>query len=169
MQSKTIEIMVGLFILAGIIALVLLAFKVSGVDHLVSKQYYVVTANFDNIGGLKTNAPVSMAGVTIGQVEEINLDSQTLQATVTMVIDQKYKDIPADSSAGILTQGLLGSNYIGLTPGFDSDHVLKPGSEIVTTHSAVILETLIGQFLFNMKGDKDNTDDVSTGTAQPAV
>lgn len=155
MREKTIELYVGIFMLAGILALLVLALKVSGLSNTIGLNGYEVSASFDNIGSLKVRAPVTIAGVRVGQVTHIGLDTTTFKAVVTMRIDKAKKTIPADSSASIFTEGLLGSNYISLTPGFDTAY-LKEGDEIESTHPALILENLIGQFLFsiNKKGGK---------------
>jgi phospholipid/cholesterol/gamma-HCH transport system substrate-binding protein len=153
MRSKTIEIFVGLFMLAGLVALVILAFQVSGLTEVGNRNYYLLKANFDNIGDLKVRAPVTIAGVKVGQIQAITLDPRTFKAEVTLQIKNQTKSLPVDTTASILTQGLLGSNYISLTPGFDQTS-LKSGGIIATTHSALILENLIGQLLFNLKGDK---------------
>lgn len=158
MREKTIEITVGLFMLAGILALLMLALKVSGLSNTVGFEGYQVSANFDNIGSLKVRAPVTIAGVRVGQVTQIRLDPGTFKAVVTLKIDKNKNAIPEDSSASILTEGLLGSNYISLTPGFD-DTYLKEGDVIDSTHSALILENLIGQFLFSINKDKDSKGD----------
>jgi phospholipid/cholesterol/gamma-HCH transport system substrate-binding protein len=146
-SQKTVELFVGLFLLIAIFSLVFLAFRVSGLTPSFSEAGFKVTASFENIGGLKVRAPVAMAGVKVGEVSSIRLDSSTYQAIVTILLFQHK--VPDDSSASILTEGLLGSNYIGLTPGF-STKFLSSGSKIETTHPALILEKLIGQFLFNI-------------------
>lgn len=153
-KRSVIEILVGLFMIAGILALVFLAFRVSGLTEYSNRHNYVVYAEFDNIGDLKARAPVTIGGVRIGQVGDITLDKQTFRAKVSLLISDKFNDIPTDSTAGILTQGLLGSNYISLTPGFDNTFLQNKG-EIENTRSALILENLIGQFLLNMKGDSN--------------
>lgn len=153
MYSRTVEIVVGAFMAAGIAALMILAFKVSGFSYYSSGTYFTVTAPFDNIGGLKPRAPVSIAGVVIGRVEDITLNASTYRAEVKLLINKSENKLPADTSASILTQGLLGANYISLTPGFDTQF-LKNGSRLESTHSAMILENLIGQLLFSLKGDK---------------
>lgn len=155
MRKPIVELIVGLFMLVGILALVVLAFRISGLTNYGSGDTYAVTADFDNIGDLKPRAPVTLAGVTVGQVGTIKLDSKTFRAHVTLLIYARNKDIPTDSSASIFTQGLLGSNYISLTPGF-ADSNLKNGDHIEVTRSALILENLIGQFLYSFKGgEKD--------------
>ena len=150
MRERSIEIIVGLFMLAGVLALLILALKVSGLSNYVSTGGYTVTADFDNVGDLKVRAPVTMSGVKVGEVTGIGLNTTTFKAVVTMQINPDQNKIPTDSSASIYTQGLLGSNYVNLRPGFD-DTYLKQGSVIHDTHPALILEDLIGQFLFSIK------------------
>lgn len=158
MRSKIIDFIVGLFILAGFLGLLLLAFKVSGLTTAIgNNHYYRVVAEFDNIGDLSVRAPVSVSGVTVGRVSSIQLDPITFRAKVNLQIDNRFNQFPRDTSASILTQGLLGSNYISLSPGFDQTS-LKSGDVIETTHSALILENLIGQLLYNLKGDDSDAD-----------
>lgn len=152
MAKRTMEFIVGLFMLAGLAALVLLAFKVSGLTKIGNGDTYTVMAEFDNIGGLKIRAPVAIGGVRIGQVEGISLDKNSFRAVVTMRIENKFNNLPDDSSASIFTQGILGSNYISIVPGFEPES-LKSGDLIETTHSALILENLIGQLIYSMKSD----------------
>ena len=153
MRSKAIDFIVGLFMLAGLLGLLVLAFKVSGLTTVVSNgNNYSITADFDNVGALKVRALVSVSGVTVGRVMEIKLDPTTFRARVTLQINDKYNKFPMDTSASILTQGLLGSNYISLTPGFDQK-ILKAGGRIQTTHSALILENLVGQLIFNLQNN----------------
>ncbi|MDA8561961.1 outer membrane lipid asymmetry maintenance protein MlaD [Gammaproteobacteria bacterium] len=149
LSQKTIETMVGLFILLSVAALMTLAFKVSGLTSFFKQDGYIVSAEFDDIGQLKIRAPVKIGGVTIGEVNNILLDKDSYKAVVTMHINNKVKDIPKDSSASILTAGLLGDNYIAITPMY-SDIFLANGNKIENTHSAMILEKLIGQFLFSV-------------------
>lgn len=151
-RNRFAEFAVGLLMIAGLLALLVLAFKVSGLTTLEQGDTYILTADFDTVGSLKVRAPVSIGGVTIGRVTNVVLDPNTFRAKVTLRIDEKYNQIPTDTAASILTEGLLGSNYIGLTPGVEPD-VLKPNAEIETTHSALILENLIGQFLFSLKSN----------------
>jgi len=152
MAKRTMEFIVGLFMLAGLAALVLLAFKVSGLTKVGNGDTYIITAEFDNIGGLKVRAPVAIGGVRIGQVENIALDKNNFRAVVTMRIENKFNNLPDDSSASIFTQGILGSNYISVVSGFEPES-LKAGEAIETTHSALILENLIGQLIYSMKSD----------------
>ena len=151
MAKRTIEITVGLFMLAGLVALLMLALRVSGLSDVYSgKDGYIVYANFDNVGGLKPRARVSIAGVPVGRVLDINFNEKDYSARVKLLIYQDVDEIPDDTQASILTAGLLGDNYIGLNPESAwSDKYLKDGSEIVreNTHSAVILEELISKFV----------------------
>lgn len=154
-KYRYVDLSVGIFILISLAALLVLAVKVSGVSTLGSKPTYTVSAHFSNIGGLKVRAPVTVAGVKIGEVVGIALQPGTLNAKVTMRLRQD-KPIPYDdATARILTQGLLGSNYISLVPGFESEDksshaYLKDGDEVPHTQEAMILENLIGQLVFNM-------------------
>ena len=147
-QTRTIEISTGLFIILGFLALLFLATQTTNIKAYGESGGYSVTAAFTNIGGLKVRAPVTLAGVSVGSVTSVRLDPRTYNAVVTMRISDKYNQIPDDSSAAILTSGLLGEQYIGLSPGA-SETFLKNGSKIQQTQSAIILENLIGQFLFN--------------------
>ncbi len=147
-NRKTLELWVGLFVAAGILALAMLAFKVGNLTSADVVDGYRVKANFDNIGGLKVKAAVTMAGVRIGRVSAISFDNNKFQATVVMDIDGRYQKIPKDSSASILTSGLLGDQYIGIEPGGD-EASLKDGDVFLRTQSALVLEKLIGQVIFN--------------------
>lgn len=149
MRDRILEFWVGLFMLMGIIALFILSLKVSGLSSF-SSTGYTVTAAFDNIAGLKIRSPVTLAGVKIGQVSGIKLDTTQFKAIVTMRIDADQRKLPSDTSASILTQGLLGANYVSLKPGFDQVF-LKDGSTIQDTQPALILEDLIGQIIFSLK------------------
>lgn len=152
MHTRTVETLVGLFMLAGIIALLVLALKVSGLSNYVGGGGYIITADFDNVGDLKIRAPVTISGVRVGSVTDIQLNETTFKAQVSMRINSDKNKIPADTSASIFTQGLLGSNYVSLNPGFDQTD-LKNGDHIDNTHPALILENLIGQLLFSIKGN----------------
>lgn len=150
LRSKEIEIWVGIFVTLGLVALMVLAMKVSHLGNVFADTGYAITARFENIGGLKVRAPVKMGGVRIGRVSAIRFDDEKYQALVTMHIDPQYSRIPVDTSASIFTAGLLGEQYISLVPGAEEEylsdnHELDPG----LTQSAVILEQLIGQFLYN--------------------
>jgi phospholipid/cholesterol/gamma-HCH transport system substrate-binding protein len=154
MNRKSIEILVGMFVLLGLVGLLFLALKAANLATFGGNDTYTVTARFDNIGGLKVRAPVRSAGVTVGRVTAIGLDSKTFQGIVTLDIDRSFQ-FPRDSSAKILTSGLLGDQYVGIEPGGD-DKNLAPGQMITQTQSAVVLENLIGQFLFNKAADAGN-------------
>ncbi|HEY5683208.1 MAG TPA: outer membrane lipid asymmetry maintenance protein MlaD [Sulfuricaulis sp.] len=147
-NRKSLEVWVGLFVAAGIFALGMLAFKVGNLTTADVIDGYRIRANFDNVGGLKVKAAVTMAGVRIGRVTGIGFDNKKYQAVVTMDIDGKFKIIPNDSSASILTSGLLGDQYIGLEPG-GAEEYLKDGDVMRTTQSALVLEKLVGQVIFS--------------------
>ena len=148
MQMRTIEIVVGTFLLAGLISLAILAIRVSGFTVNPDQQTYTVIAKFDNIGGLVVRSKVSIAGVIVGTVTDIRLDQKTFMAKVVMNIDSEVNEISSDTTAAILTEGLLGGKFIGLSIGAEEDY-LKDGDEIYDTQSAIILEELIGQFLLD--------------------
>ncbi|MDO9071744.1 MAG: outer membrane lipid asymmetry maintenance protein MlaD [Rubrivivax sp.] len=145
MNKKGIEILVGGFVLLGMVGLVFLALKAANLGSVGGGDTYTLKANFDNVGGLKVRAPVRTAGVTVGRVTDIDLDGKTYLGVVTMEVARSYQ-FPKDSAAKILTAGLLGDQYIGLEPGGD-DANLSPGDTVPQTQSAVVLENLIGQFL----------------------
>lgn len=147
-NSRTVEILVGAFMAAGLVALFFLAMQVSNLSMTSSDDGYNITARFDNIGSLKVKAPVTMAGVRIGRVTQIRFDAQTYEAVVTLTIEDRYNFIPEDTFAKIFTAGLLGEQYVGLDPG-GSEVYLKGGDEISLTQSSLVLEEIIGQFLFN--------------------
>jgi phospholipid/cholesterol/gamma-HCH transport system substrate-binding protein len=145
MQMRTIEIVVGTFLLAGLISL---AIRVSGFTVNPDQQTYTVIAKFDNIGGLVVRSKVSIAGVIVGTVTDISLDQETFMAEVVMNIDSEVNEISRDTTAAILTEGLLGGKFIGLSIGAEEAY-LKDGDEIYDTQSAIILEELIGKFLLD--------------------
>jgi phospholipid/cholesterol/gamma-HCH transport system substrate-binding protein len=156
MQRKSLDLWVGLFVLLGAAALVFLALKAGNMSSLSFAPTYVVTTKFDNIGGLKPRAPVKSAGVVVGRVVDIRFDDKTFQAVVTLNLESGYK-FPKDSSAKILTSGLLGEQYIGLEPGGDTNN-LAAGDRIKMTQSAVVLENLISQFLFSKAAEGKDGD-----------
>ncbi|MCD6045461.1 MAG: mlaD [Gammaproteobacteria bacterium] len=158
MGQKSLETLVGFFILLAIAGLLMLAFKVSNLTTYQGNDTYDVKAQFDNIGDLKVRAPVTVAGVKVGQVGSIVLDPQNYRATVILRMDKSANYIPDDSSASIFTAGLLGSNYISLSPGF-ATQFLKDGDVISETHSAIVLEQMIGQLLFNVNKNKAGAGD----------
>lgn len=147
-HTRTIEIAVGLFVAAGMAALFMLAMRVSNLSTLGSGDGYRLYAHFENIGGLKVRSPVTMGGVKIGRVAAIGYDQQAYEALVTLQIEPQYDKIPKDTSANIFTAGLLGEQYIGLEPGGDVDY-LKAGDSIKLTQPALVLEQVVGQFLFS--------------------
>ena len=151
MSKKGIETVVGLFVLLGLAALLFVALKAANLTSFGQADTYTVSARFDNIGGLKARAPVRAAGVVVGRITGISLDPTTFQGVVTMEIERGYQ-FPKDSSAKILTAGLLGDQYVGLEAGGEVDN-LAAGTTIKQTQSAVVLENLIGQFLFNKAAD----------------
>src|ERR1700722_2224372 len=160
MQSnRTLELGTGLFVLLGFVALFFLATQLtsSGLKLSSEKRGYHVTADFDNIGDLKVGSPVTMAGVSVGEVESIRLDPKTFQAVVGVRLYPKYNQIPDDSFASIQTQGLLGGKYVGLSPG-GSETFLKEGSRIDQTQSAIVLESLINKLFasFSSKAGSDS-------------
>lgn len=144
-QTRTIEIVTGLFILLGVAALYVIATSATNINAYGKQRGYNVTATFSNIGGLKERAQVTLAGVPVGRVTKIALDPKSFNAVVTLQIDGAYNQIPDDTTANILTAGLLGEQYIGLDPG-GSETFLKNGGTIQYTQSALVLEKLIGQF-----------------------
>jgi len=150
-KMKTLEITVGAFMIAGIAALLMLAVEVSGLSHICKEESgYQIKAEFTNIGGLKVRAKVSVAGVVVGRVTHIQLDPESFNAIVNIkIIEQRAPNLPLDTKASILTSGLLGDNYIGLTPGFNDQAFLKQGDliEVSNTDSAFLLEQLISKFV----------------------
>lgn len=153
-STHQIELTAGIFLLLGIAALVFLAVQATDRGGLRAGSGYTVVAEFSNIGGLKGRANVRMGGVTIGTVESIELDPESFDARVTMRISERYDELPEDTSASILTSGLLGDQYIGLEPG-GSPEPLRDGDRILVTNSAVVLEQLISRYLFNTEGDSE--------------
>ena len=154
MGKKSVQIMVGAFVLLGVIGVLFLSLKAANLGSFSSGDTYTLLAKFDNIGGLKVRAPVRSAGVTVGRVVSITLDAKTFQGVVRLDM-QREVQFPRDSSARILTSGLLGDQYIGLEPGAE-EKVFAAGDIINQTQSAVVLESLISQFLFNKAADAGN-------------
>ena len=146
MNKTILDLWVGLFVIAGIVALLFLALKVGSMSTVNSSDSYEVVARFENIGGLKVRAPVKSAGVVVGRVADIRFDNEKYEAAVTLRLDKRYS-FPKDTSAAIMTSGLLGEQYIGLEPGGDSEK-LKDKDRILITQDAVVLENLIGRFLY---------------------
>ncbi|MBL8452491.1 MAG: outer membrane lipid asymmetry maintenance protein MlaD [Zoogloea sp.] len=153
MSRTTLDLWVGVFVAMGIAALLFLALKVGSISGSDIQSPYTLTARFDNIGGLKARAPVKVAGVLVGRVAEIRYDNERFQAEVVFSVDGRYK-FPTDTFANILTSGLLGEQYVGLDPGGE-DKLLAPGDVIKKTQSAVVLEKLISQFMFNKAAEGD--------------
>jgi phospholipid/cholesterol/gamma-HCH transport system substrate-binding protein len=152
MNKKSTEILVGLFVILGLLGLLFLALKAANLGSFAGNgDTYTLQARFDNIGGLKARAPVRSAGVTVGRVTSVTLDAQTYQGVVTMEINRDV-NFPKDSSAKIQTSGLLGDQYIGLEAGGDENNLVA-GDVIRQTQSAMVLENLIGQFLYNKAAD----------------
>jgi phospholipid/cholesterol/gamma-HCH transport system substrate-binding protein len=147
MQRSKIDVWVGLFVLIGAVAILFLALQAANLLNLSFNPTYRVTATFDNVGSLKPKAAVRSAGVVVGRVESIAFDDQTYQARVVLALESRYA-FPKDSSLKILTSGLLGEQYVGIEPG-GADANLAEGDVVTQTQSAVVLENLIGQFLFN--------------------
>lgn len=155
MERSTVDLWVGAFVVAGIAALVVLALKVGNLSTYNVSKTYQLQAYFTNVGGLKPTASVRSAGVLVGRVSEIVLDRERYEAKVTMTIDERYQ-FPKDTFANIQTSGLLGENFIGLLPGAD-DQMLKNGEVFKKTQSAMVLEDLIGQFIYG-KADAKTGD-----------
>ena len=151
-KRRNVELTVGTFVALGLVALFFLAMQVSNLSLSTSSEGYLVQARFANVGSLKVRAPVTMAGVRIGRVESVRFDKQTYEAVVSMRIDAAIDSIPDDTFANIFTSGLLGEQYIGLEAG-GSPESLRDGDEIVNTQSALVLEQMIGQFLFKKAGE----------------
>ncbi|MFV0283255.1 MAG: outer membrane lipid asymmetry maintenance protein MlaD [Castellaniella sp.] len=163
MTREKTDFWVGLFILLGLLALVFLALRAGNMSSFSFASTYQVHAYFENVGGLKVRAPVKSSGVVVGRVAAIGFDNQRFQATVTLDIQETYA-FPKDSSVSILTSGLLGEQYVGLTPGGD-DKNLADGGTIEFTQSAVVLEDLISKFLYSSaekEGTKQNAQGAST-------
>jgi phospholipid/cholesterol/gamma-HCH transport system substrate-binding protein len=156
-HTATQDTLVGLFVAAGIAGLFFLALQVSNLSSFGQSDTYNVTARFESSGGLKVKSAVSAAGVKIGKVTDISFDPKSFESVVTMAIESKYKTLPEDTTASIFTAGLLGEQYINLEAG-GSDDVLKDGSKIEITQSAIILEKVIGQFLFKSAEEKAHGD-----------
>src|SRR3546814_229775 len=166
MTREKTDFWVGLFVLLGAIALVFLALRAGNMSSFSFAPTYQVQAHFDNMGGLKVRAPVKSSGVVVGRVASIGFDNQRYQAVATLDMEQQY-EFPSDSSASILSSGLLGEQYIGITPGGD-DKMLKQNSEIQYTQSAVVLEELISKFLYSSANKEGSASSESNPGQQPA-
>ncbi|WP_124951250.1 outer membrane lipid asymmetry maintenance protein MlaD [Sulfuriferula thiophila] len=167
MERATLDFWVGLFVVAGLAALLALALKVGNMSSFGTSHSYSVQADFSNIGGLKIRAPVKSAGVVVGRVSDIRFDNQTFEATVTMKLDNKY-NFPKDTSAAIMTSGLLGEQYLALEPGGDMKNLVA-GDKIKITQSAVVLESLISQFLYNKASDAPTADSAQVAAPNSGV
>lgn len=149
-----VEIASGIFLLLGIAALIWLALRATDFGQDIGEETYRISARFSNVGDLRNRAPVKIGGVTVGLVESITLDPVSFEALVQMDIDSRYDEIPNDTGASVLTSGILGDRYIGLEPGGSPD-MLKDGDELFITQSALVLEQLVGKYLFSPGGKKD--------------
>ena len=167
MERSTLDLWVGLFVCAGIGALLVLAMKVGNMASIgIGSESYTLYAQFDNIGGLKPRAPVKSAGVVVGRVASIDFDNERFTARVAMTIETRYK-FPKDTTASILTSGLLGEQYVGLDAGGDPANVAN-GESLKLTQSAVVLEKLISQFLYSKAAEGDTSKPAGGDTSKPA-
>lgn len=149
-----VEVASGIFLLLGIAALVWLAMRATDFGQEIGEHTYSVSARFTNIGDLRSRAPVKIGGVTVGLVESISLDPVSFEALVNMEIDSRYNEIPNDTGASVLTSGILGDRYIGLEPGGSPD-MLQDGDELFITQSAIVLEQLVGKYLFGAGNEEE--------------
>lgn len=147
-SSRMIEAAVGMFLCVGVAAIFVLTLQASSLNKVPAKETYTVKARFENVGSLRVGAPVAVAGVTIGRVTDITLDKRMFEGVVTMTLGKDFGELPKDSNASVLTRGLLGEQYIGITPG-GLEEPLRDGDEIRLTQPALVLEDLIGKFLYN--------------------
>jgi len=159
-SSRAIDVSTGLFVLLGFAAIVFLVTQITNREFSLRSESYRLQAQFENVGGLKAGAPVSMAGVTIGRVESIGYDMDLFKAVATLRIDSRYDQIPNDSDASILTAGLLGGQYIGITPG-GSDEPFRDGDQVEFVQDAIVLENLISKYLFSQAGSRDEAPDAA--------
>jgi phospholipid/cholesterol/gamma-HCH transport system substrate-binding protein len=170
-QNRAIDVSTGLFVLLGIAAILFLVTQISNREFAEQDRAIRVTAKFENVGGLKIGAPVKMAGVTIGRVEDIGYDMKNFKAAVTLGIDARYDEIPNDSDASIFTAGLLGGQYVGISPG-GAEEYLKNGDQIEFVQDAIVLENLISKYLFSQatKSADGQAQDAPAGeTPAPAT
>jgi phospholipid/cholesterol/gamma-HCH transport system substrate-binding protein len=154
-QSRAIDLSTGLFVMLGFAALFFMVTQITSRGIVWHEHDYRLTALFDNVGGLKVGAPVSIGGVTVGRVESIDYDTKSYKAVVKLIVQSRYDRIPQDSDVAIYTAGLLGGQYIGLTPG-GAETYFKDGDQIELTQSAVVLENLISKFLFDKAGQGES-------------
>ncbi|KNC90657.1 outer membrane lipid asymmetry maintenance protein MlaD [Trabulsiella odontotermitis] len=170
MQTKKSEIWVGVFLLVALLAALFICLKAANVTSMRTEPTYRLYATFDNIGGLKARSPVRIGGVVIGRVADITLDPKTYLPRVAMDIEERYNHIPDTSSLAIRTSGLLGEQFLALNVGFEDPElgtsILKEGDTIQDTKSAMVLEDLIGQFLYNSKGDDNKNSGDAQGTGE---
>jgi len=157
MKRTTLDLWVGIFVALGLGALVFLSFQVANLTSGTRGETYELRARFDDLGGLKIKAPIKSAGVVVGRVSGIRFDNETFEAEVLFKVEKRYS-FPTDTSAKILTSGLLGDQYIGLSPGAEMDN-LQNGDTIELTQSAIVLEKLIGQFLYSKAADDDSSEE----------
>lgn len=153
-----VEFASGIFLLLGIAALIWLATRATDYGQDIGKETYVISARFTNIGDLRDRAPVKIGGVTVGMVESVELDPVTFEAIVNMRVSSKFNEIPSDTGASVFTSGVLGDRYIGLEPGGAPD-MLVDGDELFITQSALVLEQIIGKYLFNAGSDKSDKEE----------
>ncbi|WP_104400031.1 outer membrane lipid asymmetry maintenance protein MlaD [Vibrio penaeicida] len=160
-QTRKLELLVGSFVIASVIAILVMILKVADVKNFGSGETYQLKAQFDNIGSLKLRSPVKIGGVVVGRVSDITLDIESYLPVITLTIDKQYGEFPETSSAQILTSGLIGEQYIGLVPGFIDEDIdmLQDGDYIEDTKSALVLEDLIGQVLYRVGGDSENSEE----------
>jgi len=161
--SRTIDISTGLFVLLGFAAILFLVTQITNREFSLRNESYRLQALFENVGGLKPGAPVSMAGVTIGRVESIGYDMTLFKAVVTLRIDAHYDQIPNDSDAGILTAGLLGGQYVGISPG-GSEEPFRDGDRVEFVQDAIVLENLISKYLFSQAGSRNEAAEPPAAT-----
>ncbi|HVN42198.1 MAG TPA: outer membrane lipid asymmetry maintenance protein MlaD [Steroidobacteraceae bacterium] len=159
--SRTIDVSTGLFVLLGLTAILFLVTQITNRQFALHGTTYQLVAQYENVGSLKPGAPVTMSGVTVGRVSEIRYDMKQYKAVVTMSIDDRYNQIPKDSDASIFTAGLLGGQYIGISPG-GSDEVMKNGDRFEMVQDAIVLENLISKYLFS-KADKKSDEAPAAG------
>ncbi len=164
-SSRAIDVSTGLFVLLGFAAIAFLVTQITNREFSLRSESYRLQAQFENVGGLKAGAPVSMAGVTIGRVEAIGYDMDLFKAVATLRIDSRYDQIPNDSDASILTAGLLGGQYIGITPG-GSDEPFQDGDQVEFVQDAIVLENLISKYLFSQAGNRDEAPDAAPATQE---
>lgn len=153
MNSRTVEIGVGVFVALGIAALFMLAMQASNLSTMSSGDGYIITAGFENVGGLKERAPVAVSGVRVGRVDAIEYDHESYEAVVSLRIDAQHDSFPVDTSASIYTSGLLGEQYVSLEPGGALENLVA-GDRLQLTQSALVMEQVIGQFLYSTAAEK---------------